>query len=124
FGPVRRFRRARRDLSIRPMAQTTDAVIVGGGPAGLAAGIVLARAGLQVLLCEQRTFPVDKACGEGLMPVGVRHLRQLGVKVKDGFPLAGVRYHSPDGGVATGHFGPDAGLGIRRTALSRSLLDE
>lgn len=105
------------------MTQTIDALIVGGGPAGLAAGIVLARAGVQVLLCEQQTFPVDKACGEGLMPTGVHHLRELGVALADGFPLAGVRYRAPDGCMAAARFGREPGLGIRRTALSRSLLD-
>lgn len=105
------------------MAQMTDAVIVGGGPAGLAAAIVLGRVGLRILLCEKQAFPVDKACGEGLMPAGVHHLHQLGVALEDGFPLAGVRYHSPDGSVATGYFRSGAGRGMRRTALSRSLLD-
>lgn len=102
--------------------ETTDVVIVGGGPAGLAAAIVLARAGIQVVLCEQRSYPVDKVCGEGLMPTGVHHLRQLGVDVAAAFPLAGVRYQSPDGCVAVGRFAQGPGAGIRRTALSQAML--
>ncbi|MDT8304367.1 MAG: NAD(P)/FAD-dependent oxidoreductase [Anaerolineae bacterium] len=107
------------------MAQTTEIteiIIVGGGPAGLAAAIVLARAGIQVVLCEQRSYPVDKVCGEGLMPTGVHHLRQLGVDLAAAFPLAGVRYQSPDGCVAAGRFAQGPGAGIRRTALSQAML--
>jgi len=57
----------------------TDVLIIGGGPAGLAASIVFAGAGLCTLLCEKKRFPVDKACGEGIMPTGVADLQKLGV---------------------------------------------
>lgn len=103
------------------MDATVDAFIVGGGPAGLAAGIVLAQAGLSVLLCERRTFPIDKVCGEGLMPTGVAHLQQLGVAEARHFPFTGVRYIAPDGAHAAAAFAEGPGWGVRRTALSAAL---
>ena len=103
------------------MTATVDALIVGGGPAGLAAAIVLGQAGLSVLLCERRQFPIDKVCGEGLMPTGVAHLQQLGVCDVDHFPFAGVRYLIPGGPCAQAPFREGPGWGIRRTALSAAL---
>lgn len=45
-----------------------DLLVVGGGPAGLATAIHGAKAGLEVVVVERRSGPIDKACGEGLMP--------------------------------------------------------
>ncbi|NEC40038.1 FAD-dependent oxidoreductase, partial [Streptomyces rubrogriseus] len=50
------------------MSARHDLVIVGGGPAGLATALHAARAGLDTVVVEPRPAPVDKACGEGLMP--------------------------------------------------------
>ncbi|MGQ4429089.1 NAD(P)/FAD-dependent oxidoreductase, partial [Streptomyces violaceoruber] len=56
------------------MSARHDLVIVGGGPAGLATALHAARAGLDTVVVEPRPAPVDKACGEGLMPGAVRSL--------------------------------------------------
>ena len=56
-----------------------DLLIVGGGPAGLFTAIAARQQGLEVELIDARTPPLDKACGEGLMPDGWRLLEAAGV---------------------------------------------
>ena len=55
----------------------TEIVVIGGGPAGLSAALVFSRRGLDTTVIEKRSFPVIKACGEGLMPGGVDSLKRL-----------------------------------------------
>jgi 2-polyprenyl-6-methoxyphenol hydroxylase-like FAD-dependent oxidoreductase len=55
------------------------AVIIGGGPAGSMAGILLARAGWQVSLIEQHRFPREKVCGECLSPLALEVLHRSGL---------------------------------------------
>ncbi|MEV6107350.1 FAD-dependent monooxygenase [Streptomyces sp. NPDC051940] len=96
-----------------------DVLVAGGGPAGLAAAIHAAHAGLETVVVEPRTTPVDKACGEGIMPSGVAALRTLGVEVP-GRELRGIRYvHGTARAEAV--FRGDGGLGIRRTTLHNEL---
>ncbi|MER6441778.1 FAD-dependent monooxygenase [Streptomyces sp. NPDC001185] len=96
-----------------------DVLVAGGGPAGLAAAIHAALAGLEAVVVEPRTAPVDKACGEGVMPGGVVALRTLGVEVT-GHALRGIRYL--DGATrAEASFRGGGGLGIRRTTLHSAL---
>lgn len=96
-----------------------DVLVAGGGPAGLAAAIHAALAGLEAVVVEPRTSPVDKACGEGVMPGGVTALRALGVEVT-GRELRGIRY--VDGTTrAEATFRGGNGLGIRRTTLHSAL---
>ena len=45
-----------------------DVVIVGGGPAGSAAGWRLVAAGLKVLVLDKKTFPRDKLCAGWITP--------------------------------------------------------
>ncbi|MFF0157926.1 NAD(P)/FAD-dependent oxidoreductase [Streptomyces sp. NPDC005263] len=99
-----------------------DLLIVGGGPAGLATAIHAARAGLDVAVAEPRPTPVDKACGEGLMPGAVRALADLGV-APPGHPLRGIRYLTAEGdaGHAEAGFRHGPGLGVRRTDLHAAL---
>jgi flavin-dependent dehydrogenase len=62
-----------------PNHQMADVVIVGAGPAGSIAGIVLARAGVAVRLVDRATFPRDKLCGDTVNPGTLERLRRLGV---------------------------------------------
>src|SRR5688500_17285281 len=56
-----------------------DVLVVGAGPAGSAAAITLAKAGMDVVLVDQHAFPRDKVCGDGLIPDAHRALARLGV---------------------------------------------
>lgn len=98
-----------------------DLLVAGGGPAGLATAIQAARAGLEVVVAEPRTGPIDKACGEGLMPGAVHALAELGVTV-GGHPLRGIRYVD-DGHRAEALFTAHPGRGVRRTELHAALAD-
>jgi len=72
-----------------------DAVVIaGGGPAGLATAIAARLRGFEVIVLERARPPIDKACGEGLMPDGVAVLERLGVDLRgvDSHHFRGVRY--------------------------------
>ncbi|MFD9084870.1 NAD(P)/FAD-dependent oxidoreductase [Streptomyces erythrochromogenes] len=100
-----------------------DLLIAGGGPAGLATAIHGALAGLEVVVAEPRPTPIDKACGEGLMPGAVRRLGELGVAVS-GQPFRGIRYVDGVSGLrAEGLFRSGPGLGARRTDLQAALAE-
>jgi 2-polyprenyl-6-methoxyphenol hydroxylase-like FAD-dependent oxidoreductase len=96
-----------------------DVLVAGGGPAGLATAIGCALAGLSVTVAEPRPGPVDKACGEGVMPAALRRLAALGV-MPEGYPLRGIRYldqrHRADA-----RFRHGDGRGVRRTVLQAAL---
>lgn len=96
-----------------------DVLVVGGGPAGTAAAIGARLAGMTVAMVEPRGVPVDKACGEGLMPGARASLDELGVKVA-GREFHGIRYRAP-GHDAVARFRRGPGLGVRRLELSRGL---
>jgi flavin-dependent dehydrogenase len=96
-----------------------DVLVVGGGPVGLATAIRCALAGLSVTVAEPRAAPVDKACGEGVLPAAVRRLAALGV-TPDGYPLRGIRYLDA-GHRADAPFRHGDGLGVRRTVLHAAL---
>ncbi len=100
-----------------------DALVVGGGPAGLAAAIAMRMQGLHVVVADAAHPPIDKACGEGILPTGVAALYRLGVRLtaESGFPIHGIRFIE---GAATieAAFHSGFGLGLRRTCLHRLLV--
>lgn len=99
-----------------------DYLIVGGGPVGLATAIHAAQAGRSAVVIERCHGPVDKACGEGLMPPGLAHLRRLGVELPSWgtHPFRGIRYIDQDFR-AEADFLEGPGMGVRRLALSEGL---
>ncbi len=101
-----------------------DVFIVGGGPAGLATAIAARRSGLSVVVADGAVPPIDKPCGEGLMPDGAEALHQLGITIPEGksYPFRGIRFVS-DGIQAEAVFPRGTAHGIRRTNLHRVLLD-
>jgi flavin-dependent dehydrogenase len=104
-------------VSARPPAET-DIVVIGGGPAGLAAALAARRRGFNVVVVDRSRPPIDKACGEGLMPDGIAALHRIGVEVNaaTGVRFRGIRFVG-DGAVAEAAFTQGFGLGIRRTEL-------
>ena len=97
----------------------TEVLIVGGGPVGLAAAIHARLAGYDVVVVEPRTAPVDKACGEGLLPGALAAVRALGVD-PPGHRLAGIAYLD-DRRRAEHRFAGEPGRGVRRTTLHAAL---
>lgn len=101
-----------------------DVLVIGGGPAGLAAAIAACQRGFKVALADSARPPIDKPCGEGIMPDGVAALSQLGVApgTQQSFPFTGIRF--VNGGLRAQAFFPGrCGLGIRRSVLHQLLLD-
>src|SRR3984957_12468617 len=100
-----------------------DALIVGGGPAGLASAIALREKGLDVLVADALRPPIDKACGEGLMPDARKGLAALGIPVTahEGAPFDGIAFLSGHHQAAA-RFERGSGIGIRRLQLHSLLV--
>ena len=102
----------------------TEVLVAGGGPAGLAAAIAARQVGLEATVVDCAHPPVDKACGEGIMPDGLRALHRLGVSIGPGQAEAfrGIRFiDGPD--QVTAFFPKGVGYGTRRVALHQLLVD-
>jgi flavin-dependent dehydrogenase len=107
------------------LLNSTDVFVIGGGPAGLAAAIAARQQGLRVVVADGAKPPIDKACGEALMPDAIAALERLGVSVPaaEACPVRGVRFLS-SGLSAEADFPPNnSGLSIRRTALHRIMTE-
>lgn len=101
-----------------------DVCIVGGGPAGLSAAVAFRLAGYSVVVLDPAVPPIDKACGEGLMPDTLGALSQLGVNVPlcEGFAFRGIRFLR-GGCRAQAEFPSGSAVGLRRTVLHRVLAE-
>ena len=100
------------------MRQMTPALIIGGGLAGAAAGIDLARLGQSPLLLERETGAHDKICGEFLSGEAVAALAGLGVDARSlgAVPITRVEINA-------GHRQAAARLPFPALSLSRRVLD-
>lgn len=106
------------------LPSSTDLFVIGGGPAGLATAIAARRRGLEVTLADVERPPIDKPCGEGIMPDGLAAARALSIDLEAAparrFP--GIRFCEGATSVEA-RFPNGPGLGIRRTTLHRVLID-
>src|SRR6185437_10747684 len=112
-----------RQLRRKVNNHSTDIVIVGGGPTGLAAAIALRQAGADVLSADAQEPPIDKACGEGLMPDSCCALSMLGVDLSlaEGARFRGIRF-ADEYSTVSSEFIHGEGTGLRRLTLHRLLL--
>src|SRR5258706_6233687 len=93
----------------------TDVIIIGAGPAGIATAIAANQRGLRTIVSDTRTPPIDKPCGEGLLPQGVASLRSLGIHLNSeiAVPFAGIRFSGGESS-ACATFPDSAGFALRR----------
>jgi len=104
---------------------STDVFVIGGGPAGLAAAIAARQRGLSVLVADGAEPPIDKACGEGLLPDGLDALERLGVQVaaSESRPFSGIRFIAGARSADAPFPGHGVGSAIRRLALHRAMVE-
>ena len=107
------------------MVRSTDVFVIGGGPAGLAAAIAAHNKGFGVTVADGAAPPIDKACGEGLLPDSVKALKQLGIELSapEAFAFRGIRFLEGDLSVKA-EFGCGKGLGVRRVALHQKMIEQ
>ncbi len=114
------------------MKYDAQVLVIGGGPAGSATALHLARAGVSVLLIERDAFPKQKCCGEGIMPHGVKQIEELGlidaVRDAQAVPFEGITYRHGEHEVSGCFPGGEKGIGIRRLRLDvlfhQAILDQ
>jgi len=109
---------------LAPIPRSTDVFVIGGGPAGLAAAIAARLKGFDVTVADAAQPPIDKACGEGLMPDALTALEWLGVTIGPdrSAPFRGLRFLDDNVSVEAS-FPVRRGAGIRRIRLHQLLLD-
>jgi geranylgeranyl reductase family protein len=103
-----------------------DVLVVGSGPAGSVAALVLARAGARVALVDKATFPRDKACGDMVGPRGIQVLADLGLPLPSEPHVGDMLVVGPTGRrlrlpSAAGLTYPGHGTAVTRTVFDEGL---
>lgn len=97
-------------------------IVIGGGPVGLFTALSLESNGYEVMLFEKRNWPIDKVCGQGLMPLGKNLLEKyIPNFVATASPIKGIEYINA-GKRIYGEL-PSFGIGARRLDLSMALFN-
>ena len=84
----------------RGAGRRVDLLVVGAGPAGAAAAVHAARAGLDTLVVDRASFPRDKCCGDGLTTLALRELERIGFRpdaARSWQPVGAATVRSPSG---------------------------
>jgi menaquinone-9 beta-reductase len=112
----------------RPPAADPEVLVVGAGPAGSVAALILARAGVRVQLVDRARFPRPKLCGDTLNPGALALLDRLGVASgirARGLAVNGMVVTGPGGARIVGDYEAGiSGVAITRQDLDALLLDE
>jgi flavin-dependent dehydrogenase len=106
------------------MTSRKSVVVIGAGPAGIAAAIAASQIGFRCVVLDQRQPPIDKPCGEGILPHGVAALRKLGIHLdaSNALPFVGIRFQDEESS-ARAEFPCGAGFALRRPRLHQLLVD-
>ena len=106
------------------MAKHADVLVIGAGPAGIATAIAASLKGLRASVLDYRKPPIQKSCGEGLLPTAVTSLQRLGIHLnsREGFPFRGIRF-SDEEFSASARITKGTGYGVRRAELHRILVE-
>jgi geranylgeranyl reductase family protein len=105
------------------LAASTDVVVVGAGPAGSIAALILARAGASVRLIDRARFPRDKLCGDTVNPGSLALLDRLELRADlrvSAIPVRGMIVTGPNGASVVGEYPK----GLSGIALTRRVLDQ
>jgi flavin-dependent dehydrogenase len=105
------------------VSRHNEVIVVGAGPAGIVAAIAARRRGIQATVLDARNPPIDKPCGEGILPQGVAALRTLGISlpVESAFPFRGIRFVDEEHSARADFAGP-TGFSLRRVKLHQVLI--
>ena len=105
------------------MQGSTDVFVIGGGPAGLAAAIAARQQGFRVVVADGGKPPIDKACGEGIMPDALAALHRLGINTPgtEFFAFRGIRFLSARESAEALFPSGACGMSVRRTVLHQVL---
>ena len=103
------------------MKPDCDVLVVGAGPSGAVAAIVLARAGVNVRVLDRARFPRFKLCGDSVNPGAMAILDRLSLRgaVAGALPVDGMIVTGPDGTRSQGTYG----AGQQGRILSRHRFD-
>jgi len=98
--------------------RNSDVIIIGGGLAGLTAGIHLSKKGFFVTIIEKNDFPKHKVCGEYISNEVMLYFNWLGIDLSDLRPttISKLQFSTVNGTIINAKL-PLGGFGISRFEL-------